>query len=237
MGHLFILDLATCPLEGAEAWLPAVKARGNLKDPAKIAEDLAEKKASQIELMGLDPDLSRISALGLINITLGGPAVPLVEVAKDEAAEKALLEHYRRDLQDADTITYNGRAFDLPLIERRLLYHGLRPLRWDLNKYRTNHIDLLERLSGGDPNRRRSLSFYVKRLGWTDLTKTLSGAEEAQAPAKGQWLELAESVRHDLVATWRLAAWMRVIGPAENPDERPASDLLTVDTIDPVDVI
>ncbi len=231
MGHLLILDLATCPLEGAEAWLPAVKAAGNLKDPQKIADNLAEKKAAQIELMGLDPDLCRISALGFINVTDGFTPMPQVEVAKDEAAEKALLEHYRRDLQGADTITYNGLAFDMPLIERRLLYHGLRPLGWDLSKYRTNHVDLLARLSGGDPGRRRSLSFYVKRLGWTDLTKTLSGAEEAQAPAKGQWLELAESVRHDLVATYRLAQWMRVIGP-----QAEAQSDLTAETIDPVEV-
>ncbi len=237
MGHLLILDLATCPLEGAEAWLPAVKARGNLKDPAKIAEDVAEKKAAQIELMGLDPDLCRISALGLCELSLAGTGVATVDVAKDEAAEKAMLVHHRSRLQEADTITYNGLAFDLPLIERRLLYHGLRPLGWDLSKYRTNHVDLLARLSGGDPGRRRSLSFYVKRLGWTDLTKTLSGAEEAQAPAKGQWLELAESVRHDLVATYRLAQWMRVIGPVAEDATPPATTLLTVDTIDPVEVL
>jgi hypothetical protein len=44
--------------------------------------------------------------------------------------------------------------------------------------------------------------------------KPLSGAEEAKAPALGQWDELEQSVRHDVIATYRMAVWMGVIESA-----------------------
>ena len=119
-------------------------------------------------------------------------------------------------------MTFNGLAFDLVILERRYLYLGLPALGWQLDKYRTNHIDLLARLSGGDRERRRSLEFYVRRLGWADLHKPLSGADEALAPGRGQWLELAESVSHDVTATVRLARWMGILPAAVTLDARPA---------------
>ncbi len=209
-----ILDLATCALDGAESWLPAVKAKSNLVDPDKIAKDLAEKRAGQIETMALDPDLCRISAVGACDVT-GWTHGPIeVMVLETEPAEREYLARLRETLDEVETVTFNGLAFDLPVLQRRLLYLGLRPLDWKLDRFRTNHVDLLERLSAGDRERRKSLNFYVRRLGWTDLNKPLSGADEALAPSRGQWLELAESVRRDVEAARRLAVWARVLTPS-----------------------
>lgn len=214
MSTRYILDLATCPLEGAEDWLPAVKAKGNLKDPAKIADDLAEKRASQIETMGLDLDLCRISAIGLCDVSGWDPSQVTVTLAKTEADERDMLASWHKQLMDAETITFNGLGFDLPLLERRMLYLGLPPLRWNLDRYRTTHVDLLSKLSDHGKRPYRSLQFYAKRLGWSDLSKPLTGADEALAPSRGQWNELHDSVEHDVVATLRLAQWMRVLSPA-----------------------
>jgi hypothetical protein len=51
----------------------------------------------------------------------------------------------------------------------------------------------------------------VRRLGWTDLLKPLTGAEEAQVPQTGRWDELRASLAHDVDATVRLARWLGVI--------------------------
>jgi len=69
----------------------------------------------------------------------------------------------------------------------------------------------MSKLSDNGKRPFRSLSFYSKRLGWGDLFKPLSGAQEAQAAANGQWDELRASVAHDLEATRRLAVWMHVL--------------------------
>jgi len=211
MSNRYILDLATTPLAGAEAWLPPVRPARNLKDPVKIAADIAEKETEQREKMGLDLDLCRITALGTCDVTGWTTGPVTVELAETEADEAALLASWLPRLRDAETITFNGLAFDLPLLERRLMYLGLAPLGWNLDKYRTRHVDLLAKLSNFGSRPYRSLEFYCKRLGWADLKKPLSGAEEATALRDGKALELAESVRHDVTATLRLAAWMRVV--------------------------
>jgi hypothetical protein len=107
-------------------------------------------------------------------------------------------------------ITYAGLHFDLPVLQRRALYLGVPFPKLNLDRYRTPHIDLMELLSGGDRERRRSLQFFCKRLGWTDLVKPLSGAEEAQVFSSGRWEDLRASLAHDLEATSRLATFARV---------------------------
>src|SRR6185436_12236786 len=118
MSTRYILDIATCPIEGAEVWLPAVKAKGNLKDPAKIADDIAEKEAKQRDEMGLDIDLCRISAIGLCDVSGWEPKPIEIRVAETESDELCVLRSWRKTLRDAETVTFNGLGFDLPLIER-----------------------------------------------------------------------------------------------------------------------
>lgn len=207
-----VLDIATCALDGAEAWLPAVKPRGNLKDPAKVEADLADKRAAQIEGLALDLDLCRVSALGVCDVSGWGASPIRVEVAATEADEAILLEHWHSRLREAHLVTFNGLAFDLPVLARRMLYLKLPALGWNLDRYRSPHVDLLAKLSDHGARPYRSLEFYARRLGWTDLVKPLSGADEALAPGRGQWVELAESVRHDVAATCRLARWMGILG-------------------------
>jgi len=73
-------------------------------------------------------------------------------------------------------------------------------------------VDLCEILSDRNPQRRRSLDFYCKRMGWDDLNpKPLSGADEAQVHVTGRWDELEASILRDVTATCRLASWLDVI--------------------------
>ncbi len=206
-----ILDVATTPIIGAEQWLPAPKAAANLRDPLKISADLEAKSLAAKDGMGLDLDLCRISALGWMELP---DTTVHTAVAVTEADEADLLKMRHTMLQDAQTITFNGISFDLPLIERRLLYLGLPTLGWSLDRFKSNHIDLLAKLSDYGKRPYRSLGFYVNRLNWVDLVKPLSGAQEATALKDGKIEELRASVAHDVIATYRLAQWMRVIAPA-----------------------
>ena len=194
----------------AERYLDGtVRAHGGIKDPEKIAADIAKKQADRLEMAALDIDLARITGYGVLTADMPEPLVTLCE---DEEGERAALMDIAQLLKDGPSlITYNGFAFDLPLAMRRARYMSVKFPWLNLDRYRSEHRDLCEDLCDRNPQRRRSLSFYVKRLGMTDLRKTLSGAEEAQVPVTGQWEALRESLHHDVTATYRIARWLGVI--------------------------
>lgn len=204
-----VLDISSAPLPDAETYL-----EGSVRAPKNYGEDaaakfIAEKQAERLQMAATDIDLARVTGYGLV----GDGRDPLVNVLQDEAAERDALSVIGWDIAATKRtiITYGGFNFDLPLLMRRARYLGVDFPKLNLDRYRSPHLDLCELLSDRDFKRRRPLSFYVKRLSWTDLTKTLSGAEEARVHETGRWDDLAASLRHDVTATARLAAWMGLI--------------------------
>jgi hypothetical protein len=228
--NYLILDVASAPIDDAEAFLAdePIEPAGNLKDPEKIAADVAKKRAARLEKAGLDFDLARLTGIATLS---PDHDTPLVRVLRTEADERLELQHVgwliegrREDAGDFSPmlITYNGFRFDLPLLMRRAAYLGLRDFpRINLDKYRSRHVDLWNTLSHQGATSAHGLSFYCRRLGWTDLTKTLSGAEESRVPVTGQWAELEASLSHDVIATRRLAEWLGVLPWASGAPEPP----------------
>ncbi len=213
--HTLVIDVASCPIDRAEDYIDVPSAPSNWKDPVKIAAYQAEKRAERIAEAGLDLDLARISCVGW---KLGDAVEPAVVTCRNETEEREVLLHLAAFTDRQPTlITYNGHSFDLPLIMRRARYLGVPFPAINIDRYKSYNLDLMAILTDRDPSRRRSLSFYVKRLGWTDLVKPLSGAQEATAPAEGKWDELCASVKHDVLATGRLAAWLGLLEPVSEP--------------------
>jgi len=211
--NTLILDIATAPIADADNYLDGtVRAPSTYKDPEKIKAYIEEKTAERVAMAGVDVDLARITGFGW---TAKGEHSIVVELAKDEARECAILAELAAmwiDPYKTVLVTFGGLNFDLPLLMRRARYLGVKFPVLSLDRYRSVHIDLCELLSDRNPQRRRSLDFYTKRMGWTDLNpKPLSGAEEAQVPVTGRWDELAASIRRDVTATYRLACWLDVI--------------------------
>ena len=62
MERFCVFDIETVALADAAAYIPPPKPRANLKDPAKIEADIAEKRAAVLEKAALDPDLCRVVA-------------------------------------------------------------------------------------------------------------------------------------------------------------------------------
>lgn len=204
-----ILDVASAALPEADVYLEdTVRAPAHYKDADKIAAYIAEKQAERLASAATDIDLARITGLGWMESPYAPePEVVTCKSVDDEAAELV-------DLSDLTCaiITFGGFAFDLPLLMRRARYLGVPFPTINLDRYKSPHVDLCELLSDRNPQRRRSLDFYVRRMGWDDLMpKPLSGAEEAQVPVTGRWDELVKSVERDVEATYRLAKWAGVI--------------------------
>lgn len=211
MSRYLFLDVASTPIDNAAEYLEPVHAPSTWKDQAKIDAYVADKTAERTAGAGLDLDLARIAGIGL-----HGQDGRDIWLCKTEDQERDALRSLGLVIQEVNPciVTYNGFSFDIPLLMRRARYLDVPFPKISTDRFKSSHADLMLELTDRDPSRRRSLGFYVRRLGWSDLVKPLSGAEEARVPQTGQWDELAASIAHDLEATKRLAAWLGYHVPA-----------------------
>jgi hypothetical protein len=215
MTDYIVLDIATAPLENAADFLDGeFAAPANYTDPVKIAAYISKAQAEAHGSCALDPDLCRISAY----LAVGHGAVATQECAApqipNEAVERTALEVLAIHLRNnARLISYNGLRFDWPVLNARARYLGVK-LNINLDRFKSPHVDLYAKLTNHGQLKGHSLSWWVKRHEWTDLTKPLEGKEESRVFETGRWQELAESLRHDVEATRRLAVWAGVLPAA-----------------------
>lgn len=96
---------------------------GNLKDPAKIAEKIAEAKADQIDRMALSPLYGRVCAFVAMEDE-NAVSKECLE-AETDAEEVRVIEAVFRAFSGKRVVTYNGNGFDLPFVYRRAVMLGI----------------------------------------------------------------------------------------------------------------
>ena len=165
MRHL-ILDLETCAIDGADQFIDPPDAPSNYKNPDAIANYQKEAKAKLIDRASLDLDLARVACLG---ISIPSTQTTLVKSFKNADEEVAGLAWLFTELAaDRNTVivTFNGRTFDLPLLQRRAWYLGLPPFKPNLDRYRSPHLDLYEALTlqGARESAQLELVYQAVRL-------------------------------------------------------------------------
>lgn len=210
MAKFRVLDLETVGLPQAKDWLEPVTADARLKDPVKIADDLASKEAARLDKLGLDPDCCRIVALGFVDVGCGDPTVYL---AKDEFEEREQLKDFWASYRKQETklVTFYGLSFDLPVLLRRSMYLDVKAPPLNLDRYRTPHIDLFQRLTyNGALKTSHPLKFYAKRLGIGTLDK-VDGADVATLIAAGDWQAVHDHCLSDIGLTHALANKLGVL--------------------------
>ena len=213
MERFCVFDIETAPLADAAVYLPPPKPRANLKDPAKIEADLAEKTAALLEKAALDPDLCRIVAAGW---DCDGQAESAV--CEDAAHERDLLDRFWKQSVGATLVGFNCLSFDLPVLLRRSLYLGVRAPLFSLNKYRPGSIvDLMQRLAYQGTLPYRSLAFYCTRFGIV-VPDAVTGADIGALVAAGAWSQVHDHVRADVAKTTALA---RRVGVLAREDPAP----------------
>ena len=211
MERFCVFDIETASLADAEVYIEPPKPRGNLKDPAKIEADLAEKTAALLDRAALDPDLCRIVAAGW---DCDGTAESAVCAEAPE--ERRVLERFWRQSQGATLVGFNCLSFDLPVLLRRSLYLDVRAPYFSLNKYRPGSIvDLMLAYQGMLTY--RSLGFYCTRFGIT-VPDDVTGAEVGALVEAGEWTKVHDHVRADVAKTTALA---RRVGVLHLPDGVP----------------
>jgi predicted PolB exonuclease-like 3'-5' exonuclease len=229
---MIVLDLETAPLACAADYVPApdlttIQAARNLKDPAKIKEDLAKRQAealaSHVEKLGkaaLDFNLARIVALGL---SRDGDRVD-VSTATGDLSESVLLEWFWNELE---TESHDGtgslvgfciRRFDVPMLMSRSRFLGVRYPRLDLGRYNRNSriIDLWDELNFGLSDydlttvMPRKLKTYAKRYG-IPVEDDINGADIPALVEAGNWEAVIQHVTSDVRLTAALAQRLGVL--------------------------
>jgi len=194
--RLRIVDIETIPHHEADNWLEPVEPDARLVDPVKIKASIESKTADRNDKLGLDPDCCRIVALGYVDV---GHGDPICALCMDEESEKFALERFWATYKEHETrlVTFYGFNFDLPVLLRRSMYLGVNAPPISLDKYRSQHIDVWQRLSFNGVIKAHSLAFYGKRLGIGTLDK-VDGADVAGLWAAGEYEQVREHCLSDV---------------------------------------
>ena len=155
---IIALDIETIGNEDALKHMPEPKAKKTLKDPAKIAADIAEKKAEMASEAALNPLTARIGCYAAVGILdpLSKEDNEYVEVIPkiDDDSEREIVQSIFRVLgaEEARIVTFNGNGFDLPMIYKRAMIlsvdpgnFGAPPLSsWTKRYSADKHYDLMQ---------------------------------------------------------------------------------------------
>lgn len=214
-------DFETIPNPDMIDKLPEPKPRANLKDPKKIAADIEEKKAEAVSKMDLNGNTALIASCGFAGIRQeDGEGWSDAVVLDPKGGEKDFLSAIWDVLMEAKTyITFNGMAFDVPMLLRRCLSADvIPPISIDTYKYgvppKGNHYDLKEILGCHGSMPTGGLDFIAKMVlgeGKYDDDGTSGKSTEIGALWEAKEYEkIKERGKRDAELT--LALWSRACG-------------------------
>jgi hypothetical protein len=213
MADTIVFDLETFSIDDAAQYVEEVEAPDNYKKPEAIAAYKEKARIKAIDSCALDPDLCRIVALGSIDVQSHKPSV---RTFKNTAEEKEGLEWFWREAKGADLVTFNGFNFDMPVLMRRSQYLGVQGLRLNLDKYRSNHIDLRQELTYRGAIKGHGLQFYLARFGivYGDVS---TGKDIAGMVKAGDWAGVSAHCAADVMGTKALAQRLGLIERTTSP--------------------
>ncbi len=194
-----VFDIETAPLDDAADFIEPATAPANYKDPAKIAEYIAQAQTTALASCALDVDLCRVVAVAWWE---EGHQKPISLVGIDEALT---LRRFWVTAEDRHLIGFNCLGFDLPVLLRRSLYLGVNVPMIQIDRFKHPQVtDLMQVLSFNGALKYRGLAFYCRRFG-IEVPDPMTGADVGAAVAAQRWAEIAAHVEADVQKTARLA--------------------------------
>jgi hypothetical protein len=213
MRHL-IIDVETVAIDDVATYLEPVSAPSNYRDEVKIKAYIEEETKRQTDKAALDIDLARIVCLGW---QLAGDEAPQTLLMKDELQETELLGRFWDTFWKVYVpggtvaVTFNGLAYDLPLLLRRSLYLGVTAPKLQLDRFRhPDAIDLMQILCLDGRLKMHGLQFYANRFK-IPVEQDITGADIGAAVAAGDWAAVEKHCAADVQTTYLLAKRMGVL--------------------------
>lgn len=228
MANIFALDIETIPDEVEMAALmqrgPSrpFEAPSTYKDPAKIADYIAQKRAEWeeglVKTCSIDPAYGNIACISLWDGSCGGSSSLREFGGTDNPdAERAMLADFWKAMAKVDGIvTFNGLGFDLRWLLLRSAILRVRPSRtWDTPRYRPwPCCDLMQILAGWERDRWKGLAEWCRvfRIPCEGKESGMDGSQVYQYVQDGRWDEVEAYCLSDTRATWDLFAVLRENG-------------------------
>ena len=181
MKKTYIIHIETQPLTLTEllAKAPEFKAASNLKDPAKIAEDIEKKKNKYISEAQFNDNTCEVCAVGLTNLETGTQRIVGLyggdALVEDEHDIFEWLHDNLKSNEDpndpwADTITFRGEKFIYPLLARKGARYGFSFFSAFYSPAATgrlkdsNHFDIAKRWACGSLSHPENLQEVARML-------------------------------------------------------------------------
>jgi hypothetical protein len=218
-----VVDIETAPHPCAADFLEPLNLDGitaakNLKDPIKIAEDVAKRRAeaeaehaTKLGRAALDWNLSRIVALAWST----DHETVVVMPCQDEEQERDALKTFWKDAEGREVVGFAARTFDAPTLIQRSRYLSVGHRGLNLARYgKGSVIDLRDILTFDDARYEaimsRSLKTFCRRFG-LPVEDGINGADIPQLVADGKWDEVIAHVTSDVRLTIALARRIGVL--------------------------
>lgn len=202
-----VFDLETVAAPDVADMIGPIHAPSHYKDIHKIRVYEIDKLAERIASASLEPDLCEIVAVGY---DVGGGPHAFTRAELDEAG---LIATLWEAIVGRRCIGYNILKFDLPVLIRRSQLLDIPVPTMVLDRYKTPHVDLLERLSFNGAITYRSLDFYCKRFGLEVPCDEYQGRDIPGLVAEGDWAAVLKHCAADIEKTTALAQRLGVLMP------------------------
>jgi predicted PolB exonuclease-like 3'-5' exonuclease len=130
-----------------------------------------------------------------------------------ERTEKELITSFCDKIAELgpQLVTFNGNAFDLPVLRYRAMIHGVAApglaARPYFNRYTEDAVDLCDILSSFAPHTKASLNELSKIMGMPGKPEGMDGNEVERYFLEGRIREIADYCETDVVNTYRV--WLR----------------------------
>jgi len=194
--------------------LPEPEANKTMKDPVKIAADIAKKKAAQVEKMGLEPTQSLICCASFLDLETDEMSSFMLDPGT--LHEKALLLNVWEHLHDYERfVSFNGNSFDIEMLKFHSLINKVYPsVILSQRRYKIeNHVDVRMILSNWDTNAKGTLDYYSKIILGPETggkTKGMTGADVQPAWDAGEYEKIQKYCERDVRIL--AAVYQRLIG-------------------------
>ena len=221
-----VMDLETVAIDGAADYLQPPEAPANYTKAESIAAYVKQATEKAVSKCSLDPDLCRIVALGWLRT--GVDDEPRVLTCRDESEEIYALNEFWASVRRPygggvfPLVTFNGLRFDLPVVMRRSLYLDVKYPFMNIDRYRTTHLDLWQKLSYNGAISAHGLQFYAKRFDLPIDPDPVKGEDIAALVKEGSdvcWRAVQNHCASDVKTTYLLAVRLGLI---ETTDDDPA---------------
>jgi len=226
---ILTFDLETIPDVDA---LRQLRPQWSALDDAAVAEQAMSERRERTGSDFLPLHLHRVVVIGCAFRDESGFRVRSLGLA--EEGEAKLIGHFFRLIEryGPQLVTWNGNAFDLPVLQYRGLIHGIPARRyWDqgdedrearfsnyLNRYHLRHVDLMDVLSRYQPRAAAPLDEMARLCGFAGKLG-MDGSQVWEAYRSGGLERIRAYCETDVVNTYLLyCRFRRMRGQLEEAD-------------------